>query len=155
MFAGAPAVADWAVPWMSGAWFYHRDSAAELEAPSWYGPVMTLVTFGCSMVLVACFSPGCPIAAPGSPCWARARSTATCCTGFVAQGSKFWGWYEPAWVHRPLGEIVVTVAAAVLVTVLCTPPVRRVFRWVMEPDMAWAFRRDVRDQARERNAVRA
>jgi hypothetical protein len=58
-------------------------------------------------------------------------------------------------VHRPLGEIVVTLAAAVLVTALCTPPVRRVFRWVMEPDMAWAFRRDARDRARQRDAVRA
>ncbi len=58
-------------------------------------------------------------------------------------------------MHRPLGEILVTVAAAALVTVLCTPPVQRMFRWVMEPDMAWAFRRDAGDRARERNAVRA
>ncbi|WP_371100557.1 hypothetical protein [Streptomyces sp. PU_AKi4] len=47
-----------------------------------------------------------------------------------------------------------TVAAAVLVTALCTPSVRRSFRWVMEPDMAWAFRRCASGQARERNAVR-
>ena len=26
-------------------------------------------------------------------------------------------------------------------TVLCTPPVRRVFRFVVEPKMEWAFRR--------------
>ncbi|MDQ0711466.1 fucose 4-O-acetylase-like acetyltransferase [Streptomyces luteogriseus] len=155
VFAGALAVAYWAVPRMSGAWFYHRDSAAELEAPSWYGPVMTLVTFGCSMVLVACFLAW----VPGRRTWFTVLGAGTLygylLHGFVAQGSKFWGWYEPAWVHRPLGEILVTVAAAVLVTVLCTPPVRRVFRWVMEPDMAWAFRRDARGQARERNAVRA
>ncbi|MEU7723354.1 acyltransferase family protein [Streptomyces tibetensis] len=155
VFAGALVVAYWAVPRMSGAWFYHRDSAEELAAPAWYGPAMTLVTFGCSLVLVACFLAW----VPGRRMWFTVLGAGTLygylLHGFVAQASKFWGWYEPSWVHRPPGEILVTVVAALLVTVLCTPPVRRVFRWVIEPDMAWAFRRDAREQARERNAVRA
>ncbi|MFF8669616.1 acyltransferase family protein [Streptomyces sp. NPDC015242] len=140
----AAAVAYWAVPRMSGAWFYHRDSAAELAAPAWYGPVMTLLTFGCSLVLVACFLAW----VPGRRAWFTALGAGTLygylLHGFVAQGSKFWGWYEPAWVHRPLGAVLVTAAAAVLVTALCTPPVRRVFRWVVEPGMTWAFRPDAR-----------
>ncbi|MGA5896097.1 acyltransferase family protein [Streptomyces venetus] len=155
VFAGALVVAYWAVPRMTGAWFYHRDSAEELAAPAWYGPVMALVTFGCSLVLVACFLAW----VPGRRTWFTALGAGTLygylLHGFVAQGSKFWGWYEPAWVHRPLGEILVTVVAGVLVTALCTAPVRRLFRPVMEPEMAWAFRRDARDRARERNAVRA
>ncbi|MEU0248017.1 acyltransferase family protein [Streptomyces sp. NPDC006235] len=154
VFAAAVVVAYWAVPRMSGAWFYHRDSAEELAAPAWYGPVMTLVTFGCSLVLVACFLAW----VPGRRAWFTVLGAGTLygylLHGFVAQGSKFWGWYEPAWVHRPVGMVVVTVCAAVLVTALCTPPVRRLFRWVMEPEMTWAFRRDAQQQARERNAVR-
>ncbi|WP_408057816.1 acyltransferase family protein [Streptomyces violaceus] len=154
VFAAAVAVAYWAVPRMTGAWFYHRDSAEELAAPSWSGPVMTLVIFGCSLVLVACFLSW----VPGRRAWFTVLGAGTLygylLHGFVAQGSKFWGWYEPEWVHRPLGQLVVTAVAAVVVTALCTPPVRRLFRWVMEPEMAWAFRRDARDQARERNAVR-
>ncbi|MGK5696726.1 acyltransferase family protein [Streptomyces sp. URMC 128] len=154
VFAAAVVVAYWAVPRMSGAWFYHRDSAEELAAPAWYGPVMTLVTFGCSLVLVACFLAW----VPGRRAWFTVLGGGTLygylLHGFVAQGSKFWGWYEPAWVHGPMGVAVVTVFAAVLVTALCTPPVRRVFRWVVEPEMTWAFRRDARQQARERNAVR-
>ncbi|MEU0388162.1 acyltransferase family protein [Streptomyces chartreusis] len=154
VFAAAVVVAYWAVPRMTGAWFYHRDSAEELAAPAWYGPVMTLVTFGCSLVLVACFLAW----VPGRRAWFTVLGAGTLygylLHGFVAQGSKFWGWYEPAWVHRPVGLVVVTVSAAVLVTALCTPPVRRLFRWVMEPDMAWAFRRDAHQQARDRNAVR-
>ncbi|WUG99231.1 acyltransferase family protein [Streptomyces violaceus] len=153
VFAAAVAVAYWAVPRMTGAWFYHRDSAEELAAPSWSGPVMTLVIFGCSLVLVACFLSW----VPGRRAWFTVLGAGTLygylLHGFVAQGSKFWGWYEPAWVHRPLGELVVTAVAAVVVTALCTPPVRRLFRWVMEPEMAWAFRRDARDQARERDAA--
>ncbi len=62
--------------------------------------------------------------------------------GFVAQGAKFWGWYDPAWVHRPLGGVAVTVVAAGVVTVLCTPPVRQAFRFAVEPRITRAFRRN-------------
>ncbi|PNG20912.1 acyltransferase family protein [Streptomyces cahuitamycinicus] len=154
VFAAAVVVAYWAVPRMTGAWFYHRDSAEEIAAPAWYGPVMTLVTFGCSLVLVACFLAW----VPGRRAWFTVLGAGTLygylLHGFVAQGSKFWGWYEPAWVHQSVGVVVVTAFAAVLVTALCTPPVRRLFRWVMEPEMPWAFRRDAHQQARERNAAR-
>ncbi|WP_435857481.1 acyltransferase family protein [Streptomyces olindensis] len=154
VFACAVAVAYWAVPRMTGAWFYHRDSAAELAAPSWYGPVMTLVTFGCSLVLAACFLSW----VPGRRTWFTVLGAGTLygylLHGFVAQGSKYWGWYDPAWVHRPVGVIVVTVVAALLVTALCTPPVRRLLRWLVEPDAAWAFRRDAGERARERASGR-
>ncbi|KDN77218.1 membrane protein [Streptomyces olindensis] len=155
VFACAVAVAYWAVPRMTGAWFYHRDSAEELAAPSWYGPVMTLVTFGCSLVLVACFLAW----VPGRRAWFTVLGAGTLygylLHGFVAQGSKYGGWYDPAWVHRPVGVIVVTVVAAVLVTALCTPPVRRPLRWVVEPEAAWAFRRDARERAREQARERS
>ncbi|MGI5459481.1 acyltransferase family protein [Streptomyces sp. CA-249302] len=144
VFAAALAVAYWTVPRMTGSWFFHRDSAAELGAPAWYGPLMTLASFGCSLVLVACFLAW----VPGRRTWFTALGAGTLygylLHGFVAQGSKFWGWYSPEWIHRPLGEITVTVAAAAIVTVLCTPPVRRIFRFVVEPTMEWAFRRDPR-----------
>ncbi|MDO0931001.1 acyltransferase family protein [Streptomyces sp. DG2A-72] len=142
VFMGAFVAAYWAVPRMSSAWFYHRDSAQELGAPAWYGPVMTLVTFGCSMLLVACFLAW----VPGRRMWFTVLGAGTLygylLHGFVAQGAKFWGWYAPAWVHGPLGCIAVTVVAAGVVTVLCTPPVRQVFRFAVEPRISWAFRQD-------------
>jgi fucose 4-O-acetylase-like acetyltransferase len=141
VLAGALLVSYWAAPRMTGAWFFHRDSAQELGAPAWYGPLMTLATFGCSMILVACFLSW----IPGRRLWITTLGAGTLygylLHGFVAQGSKFWGWYDPAWVHGPLGEITVTVVAASIVTVLCTPPIRRIFRFVIEPKMDWAFRR--------------
>ena len=43
-----------------------------------------------------------------------------------------------------------TVLAAAVVTLLCTRPVQRVFRFAMEPKMEWAFKRDAAELARER-----
>ncbi|MFE9017369.1 acyltransferase family protein [Streptomyces sp. NPDC007808] len=154
VFAGAFVVAYWAVPRMSGSWFYHRDSAEELGAPAWYGVVMTPVLFACSLLLVACFLSW----VPGRRLWCTVLGAGTLygylLHGFVAQGSKFWGWYDPAWVHGPLGAIVVTVVAAVVVTLLCAPPVRRALRFVVEPDMRRLFRREAPEEAGDRAAVR-
>ncbi|MGW1957781.1 acyltransferase family protein [Streptomyces sp. NPDC001920] len=154
VFAGAFVVAYWAVPRMSGSWFYHRDSAEELGAPAWYGVVMTPALFVCSLLLVACFLSW----VPGRRLWCTVLGAGTLygylLHGFVAQGSRFWGWYDPAWVHGPLGAIVVTVVAAVVVTLLCAPPVRRALRFVVEPDMRRFFRREAPEEAGDRAAVR-
>ncbi|MGH1553486.1 hypothetical protein ACRAWF_20535 [Streptomyces sp. L7] len=45
-------------------------------------------------------------------------------------------------------SFAVTVVAAAAVTALCAPPVRRAFRFAMEPEMRWAFRRDATELAR-------
>ncbi|MEU9151278.1 acyltransferase family protein [Streptomyces sp. NPDC048417] len=143
----ALAVAYWSVPRQGYRWFFHRDSAEQLGAPAWYGPVMTLAVFGCSLVLVACFLAW----VPGRRTWFTALGAGTLygylLHGFVAQSAKPAHWYDPAWTHGPVGAVTVTLVAAVTVTLLCTPPVRRVFRFVMEPTMEWAFR------AREGQAV--
>jgi fucose 4-O-acetylase-like acetyltransferase len=140
VFAVALMSAYWAVPRMSGAWFYHRDSAQELGAPAWSGPVMTLVTFGCSLVLVGCFL----ALVPGRRTWFTVLGAGTLygylLHGFLVQGARYWGWYGPARVHEPLGAAAVALAAAAVVTALCTPPVRRALRCLLEPEMRWAFR---------------
>ncbi|WP_327346046.1 acyltransferase family protein [Streptomyces europaeiscabiei] len=150
VFAGALAVAYWAAPQMNAAWFYRRDSAQELAAPGWTGAVMTLALFGCSVVLVACFFAW----VPGRRMWFTALGAGTLygylLHGFLAKGSRFWDWYDHDWLHQPLGEIAVTIVAAVIITVLCTPPVQRLFRFSMEPEMRWAFKRDAADLARSR-----
>ncbi|MGW1026259.1 acyltransferase family protein [Streptomyces sp. NPDC002577] len=151
VFACALAFAYWAGPRMNSAWFYHRDSAQELGAPWWAGVVMTLALFGCSMVLTACFFAW----VPRRRMWFTVLGAGTLygylLHGFLAKGSRFWGWYgDYAWLHKPLGEIFVTLVAATVITVLCTPPVQRVFRFAMEPEMKWAFKRDATELARER-----
>ncbi len=146
----ALAVAYWAVERMNAEWFYHRDSAQEMGAPWWVGVIMTLALFGCSMVLTACFLAW----VPRRHMWFTALGAGTLygylLHGFVAKGSRFWEWYDVGWVNTPLGAIGVTCAAAALITVLCTPPIQRIFRFAMEPRMAWAFREDPAATARQR-----
>lgn len=150
VLASAVLFAYWAAPRMNAAWFYRRDSAQELGAPGWAGVVMTLAMFGCSMLLVACFLAW----VPGRRLWVTALGAGTLygylLHGFLAKGSRFWDWYDVRWVHTPVGEVAVTIIAAGVITLLCTPPVQRLFRFVMEPKMEWAFRRDAADVARKR-----
>ncbi|MEV1023535.1 acyltransferase family protein [Streptomyces sp. NPDC050264] len=150
VFASALLFAYWAAPRMNAAWFYRRDSAQELAAPGWSGAVMTLAMFGCSVLLAACFFAW----VPGRKLWVTSLGAGTLygylLHGFLAKGSRFWDWYDAHWMHTPLGEIAVTLIAASVITVLCTPPVQRMFRFVMEPKMEWAFKRDAAAVARGR-----
>jgi fucose 4-O-acetylase-like acetyltransferase len=150
VFAAALVVGWWAVPRMNTAWFYHRDAAQELGAPWWTGPVMVLALFGCSLLLTACFFAW----VPGRGMWFTALGAGTLygylLHGFLIKGGDYWGWFDHAWLHRPLGEITVSVLAAVAVTLLCTSPVRRVFRFAMEPKMSWAFKQDATAAVRGR-----
>lgn len=152
VFATALMLSWMAVPRMSAAWFYHRDSAQELGGPWWAGPVMVLATFGCSLLLTACFFAW----VPGRRTWFTALGAGTLygylLHGFVVKGGDYQGWFEPAALHTPLGAVVVTVLAAAMVTFLCGRPVQRVFRCVVEPRMEWAFKRDAAQPvpARER-----
>jgi fucose 4-O-acetylase-like acetyltransferase len=156
IFAAALVLAYWAAPRMTSAWFYHRDSAQELGAPWWAGAVMTFALFGCSVVLTACFFAW----VPRRKMWFTVLGAGTLygylLHGFIAKGSRFWGWFDDyAWLHKPLGEVFVTVVAASLITVLCTPPVQRMFRVAMEPKMEWAFKNDAAQVARDRGRARA
>ncbi|WAX76406.1 acyltransferase family protein [Streptomyces sp. KMM 9044] len=143
VFAGALVVAYWSVTWMDYAWFFHNSSAEDLGSPAWHGPLMTLAIFGCSAVLVACFV----ALVPRRRTWFTALGAGTLygylLHGFFIQAANHWHWSRNDWFHTPVGETAVTAIAAVVVTALCTAPVRKVFRPVFEPKMDRAFRQQV------------
>ncbi len=151
VFLAALVFAYWAAQHMNAAWFFHRDAAQELGTPWWVGIVMTLATFGCSIVLTGCFFAW----VPGRKMWFTALGAGTLygylLHGFVVKAVKYAGWYDDFPIlHKPVGEVLATLVAGAVVTVLCTAPVRRVFRCVMEPEMKWAFRQDAVEIARDR-----
>ncbi|CAM5634456.1 Membrane protein OS=Streptomyces fumanus OX=67302 GN=GCM10018772_18550 PE=4 SV=1 [Streptomyces fumanus] len=141
VFAGALVAAYWLAPRFEYAWLFHRSSAERFGVPAWYGPLMTLALFGCSLLLVACFLAW----VPGRATWFTALGSGTLygylLHGFVVQAANHWHWSRAGWAREPYGAVVVTLVAAAVVTLLCTAPVRRVFRCVMEPSMDWALRR--------------
>ncbi|WP_425589091.1 acyltransferase family protein [Streptomyces similanensis] len=142
VFAAALALAWWSEPRTTSAWVYRNSAAQDLGAPWWAGPVMVLALFAASVVLTACFFAW----VPGRRTWFTVLGTGTLCGyllhGFLIKGALYAGWLDAAWLHRPLGALLVTVVAAAGMTLLCTGPVRRAFRGVMEPRMEWAFRRE-------------
>ncbi|MFG3150777.1 acyltransferase family protein [Streptomyces sp. NPDC048219] len=140
VFAAALLAGWWVSPHMDLGWVYRNASAQEMGAPWWTGPVMVLALFGCSVLLTACFFSW----VPGRRTWFTALGTGTLygylLHGFLIKTGYYTGLFDRPALHRPLGEIAVTVLAAAAVTLLCTAPVRRVFRCVMEPGMTWAFK---------------
>jgi fucose 4-O-acetylase-like acetyltransferase len=125
---------------MNYAWFFHSESAEELAAPAWYGPVMTLAAFGCCVDLVACFLAWVPRRRTWFTVLGAGTLSGFLLHGFVAQAAKHWGWYDHAWIRDPLGEITVTLIAAAIMTALSTPVVQRAFRCVKDPRMVCALR---------------
>lgn len=137
----ALAVAYWASPWFSADWLYHRDSVEGQGVSRWMGLVSTPALFVVALVLTACFLAW----VPGRRLWCTALGAGTMygylLHGFIIKAARFWGWYDHPWLHTPLGELAVTALAAGGVTLLCTAPVRRALRGVVEPRMEWAFSR--------------
>ncbi|WP_329616241.1 acyltransferase family protein [Streptomyces brevispora] len=143
LFAGAAVFAYWAAPRMQLGWFLRDSSAQDMNAPWWSGAVMTLALFGCATLLTIGFLAW----VPRRHMWFTVLGAGTICGyllhGFLVKGADYAGIFDRnEWLISPTGLVLVTLVAAAGVTLLCTPPVRRVLRCVTEPDMNWAFRRD-------------
>lgn len=142
LVAGALLFAYWVSPRIGLGWFYRSNSAQEMDFQWWAGPVMTLAMFACALLLTVAFLAW----VPRRPMWFTALGAGTICGyllhGFLVKGAGYYGLFDRyEWLTGPVGLVVVSLVAAVAVTLLCTPPVRRVLRFATEPDMKWAFRR--------------
>ncbi|WP_407110311.1 acyltransferase family protein [Streptomyces sp. DSM 116494] len=148
VLAVATAVAWWSVPRMHVGWLYHKSAAEELSAPWWSGPVMVSGTLTCSLVLTVCFFAW----VPRRHMWFTALGAGTIygylVHGFFVKAGIYAGWFDHPALREPLGAVGLTVLAAAVITLLCTGPVRRTLRCVVEPKMAWAFVREPAEAAR-------
>ncbi|MFD5321579.1 acyltransferase family protein [Streptomyces sp. NPDC127098] len=138
------AAAFWVSPQVEHSWFYRTNSAQEMGADAWAGVVATLGLFAAGLVLTAAFLALVPTRAT----WFTALGAGTIygylLHGFIAKGSRWWDWYEAGWVGTPAGHVAVTLIGAAVITALCTSPVRRAFRFLVEPSMDWAFTQEAR-----------
>ncbi|WP_236240696.1 acyltransferase family protein [Streptomyces sp. CC228A] len=138
---GAVAAAYVLAPELRLGWFFRNAAAQESAAPWWSGPVMTAALGACALVLAAAFLAW----VPGRRMWCTALGAGSVCGyllhGFPLKALEYGGVVEAYPVlASPAGRIGLTAAAAVVVTLLCTGPVRRALRCVTEPHLAWAFR---------------
>lgn len=140
--ACALVVSYWAVPRISGAPFLHDRAAQDLGLSAWAGASMTTVSFGCALVTSVCFLAWVPRRRTWFTTLGAGTLYAYLLHIFPAQLARQYGLYETEWAGRPLGHVGITVLAAVGMTLLCTGPVRRGFRFLLEPRMEWFFRRE-------------
>ncbi|UYQ62128.1 acyltransferase family protein [Streptomyces peucetius] len=143
VIAGALLFAYWAAPRVNLSWFYRSRSVQERGWPWWSGLVVVLVLLACALVLSAAFL----ALVPARRAWFTMLGAGTICGyllhGFAVRAGDYSGLFESQeWLGGPAGLVVLTLATAGMVTLMCTPPVRRALRFVTEPDMKWAFRQD-------------
>ncbi|EST35607.1 hypothetical protein N566_17515 [Streptomycetaceae bacterium MP113-05] len=136
----------WASPRMNQAWLLHDRPAAEMGVPSWVGVTMYLALFGCALVLTGAFL----TLVPRRHTWFTTLGTGTLYAYLLhvypIKMSREFDWYDVAVMDHTLAPVAVTAIAAVMMTVLCSAPVQRAFRFVMEPRMSWFFREDPGEQ---------
>ncbi|MFI7346349.1 acyltransferase family protein [Streptomyces sp. NPDC049936] len=148
--AAAVVVAWWSVPRMETGWFYRNEAITDTGLPWWSGAIVTLALFGCSVVLTACFFAW----VPGRRMWFTALGAGTIygylLHGLLVKEGTYTDWFKQPLLDQPLGEIGLTVLGATVVTLFCTKPVQRALRFVVEPKMDWAFKRDPGAAARGR-----
>jgi fucose 4-O-acetylase-like acetyltransferase len=143
VFAAAVPLVYWLTNTWFLSWFYRSQSVQEMGVGPVRGLFIVAVLFLCTLVLTAAFLS----LVPGSRRWFTALGAGTICGyvlhGLVIRGVSYLGVFETyPWLTSAPGRVVVTLTAVVVMTLLCTPPVRRMLKWVTEPEMAWAFRRD-------------
>ncbi|MCX2969920.1 MULTISPECIES: acyltransferase family protein [Streptomyces] len=139
---GALAFGYWALPRMNHTWLLRQDAAQEMGVPGWVGPVMTLATFGCALAMTAALL----ALTPRRTTWFTSLGAGTVFAYLLhvypIHLAREYDWYDLPGADSTLGRVVITLIAAGVMTGLCTRPVRRLFRPVVEPRMDWAFRRD-------------
>lgn len=134
------AMAYWAKGRMSTDWAMRNHDWDQLQVSWPVGLAMTLAMTVCSLLLTAAFLAW----VPRRRTWFTGLGAGTLCAyllhGFVVRAAAWKGWLDAAFWHTPLGELTVTALGIALALALTSPPVRRLFRPVMEPDLHWAFR---------------
>ncbi|MCB5163750.1 acyltransferase family protein [Streptomyces bambusae] len=151
VFVGALPFTYWVTPSIPMNWVYRSRSVQEMGHAWLPGLFRASVFFCCTLVLVAAFL----ALVPARRHWFTVLGAGTICGyvlhGFLVRGAQYTGFFEAhPWLATPGGRVVVTVGMTGIMTLLCTPPVRRVMKCVTEPEMKWAFRRDAGEPAGRR-----
>ncbi|MEV5710523.1 acyltransferase family protein [Actinoallomurus sp. NPDC052274] len=124
---------------MTTEWVYWRSPNAHMHVNNLTGTGMRLGLMIAATILVAAFL----TMVPAKQTWFTGLGGATLYAyllhGFLTKLMEYMGWYDVSFLHTIPGVLVTAATGAVVATLLCTPPVRKVMHWALEPDMSWAF----------------
>jgi fucose 4-O-acetylase-like acetyltransferase len=124
---------------MATSWVYWRTGNAAMHVNNLVGSGMRLGLLVGAGILVMAFL----TMVPARHTWFTNLGGATLYAyllhGFFTKFLEYMGWWDKPFLHTMPGVAATALAGALLATFLCTPPVRKVMRWALEPDMSWAF----------------
>jgi fucose 4-O-acetylase-like acetyltransferase len=125
-------------------WIRWREANHAIGVDDLTGSLIRLALLAVGALLVAAFI----AITPRRRVWFTGLGAATMYAyllhGFVVKGvERFHGRLD-----NPLGVALVVVFGVVLATVLCTPPVRKITKWAIEPNISWAFTKLRRPESR-------
>jgi fucose 4-O-acetylase-like acetyltransferase len=124
---------------MATSWVYWKTGNAGMHVGNLVGSCVRLGLLVGASILVAAFLS----LVPARRTWFTSLGSATLYAyllhGFATKLMDYMGWYDTPFLHTYAGVAVTAVCGALLATFLCSPPVRKVMHWALEPDMSWAF----------------
>ncbi|MFB7861691.1 acyltransferase family protein [Streptomyces sp. NPDC056069] len=141
-FVTAGAGAYVLAPDISAVWFYRSAGASELHVSYVHWLVQASAVYAVGLVLTGAFL----VLVPGRRTWFTALGAGTMSAfllhAFVRQAALHGGLYDHEFFQGVPGQAVLTVLSAGLALALCTRPVHRLMRPLIEPRLRWLFRSD-------------
>lgn len=139
VLSGAVVVAYFAYPRMNIDWVYWKHGHAKLGVDNLTGTGMRLAMMICAVILVAAFLS----LVPRRRTWFTGLGAMTLYAyllhGFLTRLMKFSSFDDLDFWHTVPGVLAMSAIAAVVGTLLCTPPVVKSMKWLLEPKLGWAF----------------
>jgi fucose 4-O-acetylase-like acetyltransferase len=124
---------------MATRWVYWKTGNADMHVNNLVGSGMRLgLLIGAGVLVIAFLT-----MVPARKTWFTSLGGATLYAyllhGFFTKLMEYMGWYDKPFLHTMPGVAATAAVGALLATFLCTPPVRMLMHWALEPRMSWAF----------------
>lgn len=140
-------------PYTSTELLYYSETATDLHTPYLEATALRIALLAGAFVLMAAFF----ALVPRRRTWFTSLGAGTIYAyllhGILHRVAEHYGWYDHFVSYW--GFAVVTIVAALVMTLLMTKPVRFATRWLIEPRLDWIFRSGTNGSTPRRGAHRA
>jgi fucose 4-O-acetylase-like acetyltransferase len=140
VLAGAAGVAIVLAPHVKLAPIYYARSYHSMHMSWWMGMGSRAALLIAALVLSAAIL----ALVPRRRTWFSDLGTRTLYAyllhGVVVMTAKEMGWLSVSWLHGPLGVLAIACSAFALTILLCLPETRKLFKWMLEPQLSWLYK---------------